>query len=181
MSNKKAGQVFNFGHNDPHIQNWGCFTYQGAELSLEHLNAHKVRYESESQAYDVYVTYSHHCFAKTEDGNDAEVLLFQHKKDPRHFHKERYDLSLELPRLIPMLPELYTFHGGGRDQYCSCKLMNSAGEEINYLISYTVFKSIKKMRLHITSAYPADTGKKRKVGFMKVLTALHQGRTLPGK
>ncbi len=174
-------QLFNFGLGDPSIQQWGECNYQGTVLSLSHLDAHKVQYARGNKHYDVYVTYSHHCFTKTEEGNDALELLFEHPKDPRHFHKVCYDLSLGLPGLVGQLPDLFTFHGGRKNHYCSCKVTQGNGEEVDYLIVFTMFRRNKKLRLHVTSAYPYARGKAKKVGFMKILEALHQGRKLPGQ
>ncbi|MVF14810.1 heat-shock protein [Ketobacter sp. MCCC 1A13808] len=168
---------FNFGPNDTAIQQWGCFD----KWALSHLDAHQVVYAfSDGSQYTIYVTYSHHCFAKTVKGyNDHANLLFPHSKDPRHFHQERYQLSLYLPDIIPQLPELYTFLGGGGG-YCSCKVLSHEGKEMDYLVVFKMFKSINKLRLHVTSAYPYQRGKTRKVGFEKIVKALHEGRKLPG-
>lgn len=173
MSNNK----FNFGHEDNATQNWGVFN----GYDLRHLNSSLVKYIFDDQEYKVYVTYSHHCFAKTIPGyNDQAQMLFPHPKDPRHFHHERYMLSLELPNIIKELPTLYTFHGGGKDNYCSCKVVNQEGKSIDYLVVFTVFRSIRKLRLHVTSAYPETPGKTNKVRFEKIIKALRSGRKLPG-
>ncbi len=128
----------------------------------------------------MYVTYSHHVFAKTEEGyNDCDALWFSHSTDPRHFHEQRYQLSLQLPGIIKRLPELYTFHGGGNG-YCTCQVVDNQGRKVDYQVVFTMFKSIKKLRLHVSSAYENKPGKTKKVRFEKIVKAVHEGRKLPG-
>lgn len=167
---------YNFGNNDPHIQRWGNFN--GYDLS--HLNAEKITYRfGHDVQYDVYVTYSHHCFAKTDPGyNDQPHLLFNHPTDPRQFHLVRYELSKCLPRLIRDLPAQFTFFGGG-DNYCAAKLTNSDGSEDYYLTVFAMFKSIKKIRLHVSSAYIKNNlGKTNKIGFEKIVRNVQAGKRL---
>ena len=172
---------FNFGTEDRAIQKWGGFSNQDEVLYLDHLNAHIVEYVLEPGTYKFYVTYSHHCFTKTELGNDSPNLLYHHHKDSRHFHHERYHLSLQLPDIIRELPTRFVFHGGRKDHYCTATLTQSDGTEVDYLIVFTVFRSIRKLRLHVTSAYPKKRGKARKVKFESIVKALQHGRKLPGQ
>lgn len=168
---------FNFGPNDTNVQRWGEFV----GYSLGHLDVSELVYTFGSESFTVYVTYSHHTFTKTVAGyNDYDALLFPHKTDPRHFHLERYRLSLQLPRIIEQLPDSFTFHGGRKDHYCACKLIDDDGMDIDYLVVFTVFRSAKKYRLHINSAYREKPGKTKKVRFEKILKALRSGRKLPG-
>jgi hypothetical protein len=79
-----------------------------------------------------------------------------------------------------MLPELFVFHGG-YDSYCCISLKDEQGTEITYQVAFSVFRSKKKLRLHIESAYPlnSNVGKKKPVGFLKIAWALLKNKPLP--
>lgn len=171
---------FNFGSDDNYTQVWPAFRRNEAIYPLAHLNAHMVTYEAgEEAAYSFYVTYSHHCFCKTEEGiNEEECWLYPHGKDRRNFNPARYELSKQLPQIISGLPTAITYHAG-YDNYAICAVQE--GEKIIYYqVVFVLFRSIKKFRLHVMSAYPIPSRPKaRKVAFLKIASALKEGRKFP--
>ncbi len=171
---------FNFGAEDNNTQQWGTFRCNGIDYDLSHLDAHVVNYtDSSSGSYTFYVTYSHHCFCKTEEWvNDDHDWLFQHNKDPRHFNLTRYALSQKLPSIIENLPSAITYHAG-YDSYAVYEILD--GTKVTYYhVAFSVFRSARKFRLHVKSAYPIDARPKvRKVAFLKIAKALKEGRKLP--
>ncbi len=175
--------MFNFGHNDSATQQWSSFEHNDTIYDLSHLNAKKVVYidHEKSAEYTFYVTYSHHCFTKTEEGyNDAIDFRFDHYKDPRHFHPKRYNLSLMLPEIIENLPDKHVYHAG-YSKYACCEIEDKDGNIVHYQVVFEVFRSVKKWRLHISSAYPLNTRPKAKpVKFIKIGRAMASGNKLPG-
>ena len=170
-----------FNLYDNPVQQWENFKC----FSLSHLDSKKVEYTFGKKNYTVYVTYSHHCFTKTEAGyNDVDCLEYNlhafSRTNIRHFHFQRYDLSKKIPEIIQDLPNLYVFHAG-HGGYASKKLNDKYGNTLNYKIVFNVFKSKKKIRLHVSSAHIENIrGKSQKVGFNKIIEAIHGGRKLPG-
>lgn len=175
-NNKKR---INFG-DDYAIQKWSTFVRGGESYDLSHLDVSLVKYEIESKSYEFYVTYSHHCFAKTVVGfNDCESWLYPFDKDPRHFHKERYRLSFGLPRIIQALPTSNTYHGRA-GSYAVCEITNSFGQQVFYQVVFKVYRASKKYRIHVMSAFPIDERPSpRKVRFSVIVRALASGKELP--
>lgn len=153
--------LFNFGPGDKHIQQWRDFTHPstGISYSLAHLDAHIVTYPS---GFKVYVTYSHHCFCKHEPRfNDSDDWSYYHPKDPRPFHAKRYELSKGLQSVVQNLHTAYIGHAGHGD-YATIPIGELDGKQLFYKVAFTAFRSNKKLRLHVTSAYPIDIREKLK-------------------
>lgn len=177
----KQNTLFNFGDDDTHVQQWRPFVVNGTTYDVSHLDAHIVNYVNpeNNETYCFYVTYSHHCFCKTDEVLMQDNLwLYPYDKDPRHFHPDRYHLSKWLPDIIENLPASYTVHAG-YDSYAIAEAeMN--GVVTCYFVVFVVFKSNRKFRLHVQSAYALDhRPKMKKVGFFNIARALKMGRPLP--
>jgi hypothetical protein len=177
-----------FNLADDEVQCWSPHTHVTGEVfSFEHLDADVITYQDSKQAnicYKFYVTYSHHCFTKDDDTAQSEqnrAIQYPSPKDPRAFHIGRYNLSKSLPKIIRTLPEQFVYHGG-YDNYCSAIFKDAQGNEIVYQIVFSVFRSQKKLRLHVESAYLLEKGlgKIKKVKFEKIAWALLKNRKLPG-
>jgi hypothetical protein len=108
--------------------------------------------------------------------------LYQAPKDSRPFNFERYELSNHLPMIIDALGEKETlvFHAG-YGSFAAVKVLDRSGNEIDYFVSFVVFKEKKKLRLHVQSAYPLDRklGNVKKVGFLSIAKNLLLGKKLP--
>lgn len=176
-----------FNLDDNEVQQWKAFEHSSGNVySLEHLDAELVTYQDDKNpniTYKFYVTYSHHCFAKSDDElseEDNQINMYPSPKDRRPFNLRRYILSFHLPDIVKSLPDLFVFHGG-YDSYCSVTMKDENGQQITYQIAFSVFRSKKKLRLHVESAYPLDEdlGRKRKVGFLKIARALLSNKRLP--
>lgn len=178
---KKDTPPFNFGGGEKHVQQWRAFEVDGTIYDCSHLDAHVVNYTNpeNNETYCFYVTYSHHCFCKTDEVLVLDnAWIYPYDKDPRHFHPGRYELSKLLPRIIESLPTTHTVHAG-YDSYAIAEA-NMNGVVTCYFVVFTVFRSNKKFRLHVQSAYPLDhRPKMKKVGFFNIARALKVGKPLP--
>lgn len=112
----------------------------------------------------------------------AEYSQYQAPKDSRPFNFERYELSKHLPKIIDALGEKETLvcHAG-YGSFAAVKILDTSGNEIDYFVSFVVFKEKKKLRLHVQSAYPLDQklGNVKKVGFFAIAKNLLLGKKLP--
>lgn len=152
----------------------------GRSYDVSHLNATWVEFVINAKAYPFFVSYSHHCFAKTVQGyNDCESWAYNYPKDPRNFHEKRYKRSLCLPAIIEALPTSITFHAR-RGSYAVCEITSNDGGTYFYQVVFDLFKVNRKLRLHISSAYLIDERPKiKKVGFERIVKNLISGRPLP--
>jgi hypothetical protein len=166
MKNKRFNTV-------EEVQSWGQFTHQASIYDLSHLDAHKVVYTAKDRRYEFIVTYSFHVFAKVTEGMNSEQhdeLMFHARKESRPFNFNRYFLSLKLPEIIERLADSKTlcFHAA-RGSFATCKVLDSEGNEINYIVLFKAFREKKKLRLHITTAYPAEPpGRVKKINFIAI-------------
>lgn len=165
------------------ITSWRPFLYKEKTYSLSHLDAHTAEYiDKEGKNYKYIVTYSFHCFAKDVPGVSVEennLLLYQTRKEDRHFNFERYELSKHLPNIILSLGEEPICFHGGHNRFIRYKIHDDEGNAINYFIAFKSFKEKKRLRLHIESAYPVSPGGKGKLKKINFFTIAHN--TLHGK
>jgi hypothetical protein len=94
--------------------------------------------------YKFIVTYSFHCFAKDSEGlseEESQLLMYQAPRDSRPFNFERYELSNHLPMIIDALGKKETLvcHAG-YGSFAAVKVLDRSGNEIDYFISFVVFK-----------------------------------------
>ena len=173
-----------FNLPDNKVQRWKDCTLEGQEYNFNHLDSKKHTYvhPNRDERYEIYFTFSHHVFTrglKPTDRADA-VNLYPYDKDRRIFDEVRFELSKNLPEIIENLPEQFCYHGG-YSRYCSCKIYQEDGAEVQYKIIYRAWKKSGKMRFHIESAYPLDErlGKVKKVDFWTICHNLFRGKKLP--
>lgn len=132
-----------------------------------------------------FVSYSNHCFTKHYAENDDETLLYEDSR--RYFCTERYNGSLLLPGLIPILIENNILLG---------LTMNGHRESFFYLeeqhmgVTYRLFFDISTsnhpasdIRLKVTTAYPeddwaADVGVHARFNIWRVVDARLNGEKL---
>ncbi|MFT5350252.1 MAG: hypothetical protein ACI909_002371 [Planctomycetota bacterium] len=167
------------------IKSWKDFVLDGKNYDLSHLDSHGIqvvddRNSDNVRTYNIYVTYSFHCFAK-DDGTLSEEdkikLNYDAHRDSRPFNIRRYNLSKNLPDIINSLgnKETLVFHRG-YENYATYKALDEDGNEVDYIVSFSIFKEQKKLRLHVRTAYPEDNGigKVKKVSiFVLAYNALH--------
>ena len=172
------------------IKSWKDFVLDGVTYDLSHLNYHRLeiiddRNPEKVIIYNLHVTYSFHCFAK-DDGNlseqDKEKLNYDARKDSRPFNLRRYELSKNLPDIINSLGnrEIFVFHSG-RENYATYKVVDDHGNEVDYIVYFSIYKEQKKLRLHVSTGFPEDAGarKMKKVSiFALAHNALH-GKKMP--
>lgn len=172
-----------FNLPDKAYQFWKDFSLNGELYTFEHLKSRKLTFKhpSREDKYTLYFTFSHHVFTRTKQGNDSTESIYPFpSNDLRVFDRGRYFLSKYLPEIIESLPSQFCYHGG-YSRYCSCKLKDESGSEINYQVVYRVWKERGKMRFHIESAYPLKDklGRVKKVSFWVICHNLLKGKKLP--
>ncbi len=182
------GQKFNTVSSE--VTHWRNFTLGSETYDLSHLSAHHAEYlddrnEQNLITYKFIVTYGLHCFTKALDGlseEESQSLMYDAPRESRHFNSERYYLSRELPSIILSLSQKTTlvFHAG-HGKYASVKVQDSNGIEVDYFVVFTVFKEVKRLRLHVQSAYPVYEGsvRNKKVGFLIIANNLLKEKKLP--
>ena len=169
---------------------WKNFILNGDIYDLSHLNAHWVEYldqrDEENQiTYKFIVTYGLHCFTKDSDdlsSEESQLLMYSAPRESRQFNFERYQLSKQLPSIIKSLGDKETLvcHAG-YGNFATVKILDSNGIEVDYYVVFAVFKEVKKLRLHVLSAYPKYEvlGKVKKVGFFVIAKNLLNNKKLP--
>ena len=166
------------------IEQWKSFVHQESVYELSHLNAFKIVYvdSKTGNQYTFFVTFGLHCFTKDLDSLteiERQDLLYSSRREVRPFNFERYNYSKSLPDLIRKLHEVYIFDAG-YDNYATLDLLSDDGVQVNYKVVFKAFREKKKLRLHISSAYPVDDpGKTKKVGFFAIARNLLMDRPLP--
>lgn len=169
---------------DNEVQQWKSFTLDSKEYCFKHLNAfkHSFTHPQRNETYLLYFTISHHVFTRSiKNSLTPEVdKIYPYPSDERVFDCVRYNLSFHLPNILKTLPEQICYHGG-YSRYCSCKITQEDGTQIQYQIVYRVWKSRGKMRLHVESAYPLQKklSKIKKVNFWVICHNLLRGKKLP--
>ena len=169
---------------------WKNFILNGDIYDLSHLNAQWVEYldqrDEENQiTYKFIVTYGVHCFTKDSDdlsSEESQLLMYSAPRESRQFNFERYQLSKQLASIIKSLGDKETLvcHAG-YGNFATVKILDSNGREVDSYVVFAVFKEVKKLRLHVLSAYPKyeGIGKVKKVGFFLIAKNLLNNKKLP--
>lgn len=172
------------------IKSWKDFVFNKVTYSLSHLDSHIFEVTDERKPdniieYKIHVTYGFHCFAKDEENlteADRVKLNYDAPRESRPFNFRRYELSKYLPGIINSLgdPGTLVFHRG-YENYATMKIVDDNGIEVDYIVSFSIFREQKKLRLHVRTAYPESNGigKVKKVRFFTLAhNALH-GKPMP--
>lgn len=171
-----------------HESHWRPFKLDGTTYDLSHLDAHIVEFtqpkdkKNPERIYKFYITYSFHCFAKdypTLTEQERKRLEYKTEKETRPFCFERYELSKNLPEIIKNIHTRYVFHGG-YESFATCDIQQD-GKDTQYFISFVAYREMKKLRLHIKSAYPLNEklGKRKSVRFFNIALNLLRNKPLP--
>ncbi|EFO5895668.1 stationary phase growth adaptation protein [Salmonella enterica] len=175
--------------NTEEVQKWKAFNHpDGTVRDLSFLDAHEVTYIQSApgksdKVYKFFVTYSFHCFCKGYDEQTEEMkasLMYFAPKDKRPFCERRYELARSyLRQIVDGLGSSKVTHAG-YGSYAVVEVDLAEGETEFYFVAFRAFKEKKKLRLHITSAYPVTerTGG-QKVSFFKIAYNLLAGKPLP--
>ncbi|GAL15167.1 heat shock protein C [Vibrio astriarenae] len=173
-----------FNLPDRAVQQWKAFSLDNENFDLTHLDAQKIvfKHPKRNEQYTLFFTFSHHAFTRSIKNNEQveEKHCYPYPVDKRIFDEARYRLSRHLPHIVETLPEQFCYHGG-YSRYCSCKLKDDDGTEINYQVVYRVWKERGKMRFHVESAYPLGEplGRVKKVDFWVICHNLLRNKKLP--
>lgn len=183
--------VEKFNTVETEVKNWRNFTLNSEIYDLSHLNAHSVEYLDNRDTnklitYKFIVTYGLHCFTKESEDiteEESQLLMYKGPRESRSFNLERYDLSKQLPEIIKALGQSATLvcHAG-YGNYAIVKVVDSKGVKVDYFVVFKVFRETKRLRLHVTSAYPQSEGvqeKRKKVNFFVIAKNLLNNKKLP--
>lgn len=142
---------------------WADFAFNGFVHSFAHLK--EILIEAKDTAgvqRTIVVTYSDHVFTREVLPTDSHNAHFPGcSRNPGSFCVHRYNMSLELPQLIPQIPTQKVWCLTGNDRYANIPIVMSGGSKISYAIIFTLdkIKGIANIdaRMHIRSAYVIDT------------------------
>ena len=172
------------------IKSWRAFELDGKTYSLSHLDSCQLEYvdnrnPNQSYTYRIHVTYSFHCFAKDDASlteSQKEELNYSAPKDSRSFNFRRYKLSKSLPDIIQSLgdPNTLIYHKG-HENYATCKIIEESGQSTDYVVLFSIFREKRKLRLHVSTAYPEDNGIGiiKKVRFFTLAHNALKGKPMP--
>lgn len=175
--------------NTEEVQKWKAFDHpDGVSRDLSFLDAHKVTYTHSAEGkadmvYQFFVTYSFHCFCKDYENQTEAMkasLMYFAPKDKRPFCERRYRLARSyLRQIIEKLGSCKVTHAG-YGSYAVVEVDLPEEETKFYFVAFRAFKEKKKLRLHITSAYPvAGRSGGHKVSFFTIAHNLLSGKPLP--
>ncbi|EOD0531229.1 stationary phase growth adaptation protein, partial [Escherichia coli] len=101
-------------------------------------------------------------------------------KESRPFCQHRYNLArTHLKRTILALPESNVIHAG-YGSYAVIEVDLDGGDKAFYFVAFRAFREKKKLRLHVTSAYPISEKQKGKsVKFFTIAYNLLRNKQLP--
>src|SRR5699024_3135185 len=136
-----------------------------------------------SLEYRFWVTYSLHCFTKDyehQTNEEKQSLMYHAPKESRPFCQHRYNLArTHLKRTILALPESNVIHAG-YGSYAVIEVDLDGGDKAFYFVAFRAFREKKKLRLHVTSAYPISEKQKGKsVKFFTIAYNLLRNKQLP--
>ncbi|WGA68578.1 stationary phase growth adaptation protein [Escherichia fergusonii] len=171
------------------VEKWRAFDHpDGVIRDLSFLDAHQAVYVQQPEGkqpieYRFWVTYSFHCFTKgyahqTEE--EKAALMYHAPKESRPFCERRYNLArLHLKKAILSLSEGKVIHAG-YGSYAVIEVDIGEGSKEFYFVAFKAFREKKKLRLHITSAYPVtEKPNGRSVKFFTIAYNLLRGKPLP--
>ncbi|WGE31663.1 stationary phase growth adaptation protein [Actinobacillus genomosp. 2] len=165
------------------------FIYGNQIYDLSHLDACIMEYiqpalkDHKAICYKFYITYSMHCFTKDYPEQTEEeklALMYNTERESRPFCEERYKLSKHLPQIIQKLPESYIGFAG-YDNFATIEMIDQQTKQaIFYKVTFVAYRFKRKLRLHITSAYPIPKREKLKpIGFFKIANNLLKNKSIP--
>lgn len=144
---------------------WRGFSHPDGEIrDLSFLDAHDVIYTHSSSGkpdryYKFLVTYSSHCFTKDyphQSDMQKTVLLYPSPKENRPFCEVRYALAKTYLRsIVESLGNRKVVHAG-YGSYAVVEVERGEGRTGYYFVVFRAFREKKKLRLHVTSAYPVS-------------------------
>lgn len=165
-------QIYDLSHLDAH-----CVEYQHIQPATE-------KHSEKITTYKFYVTYSMHCFTKDypeQTEQEKKRLMYHTQRESRPFCKIRYALSKRyLADIIRQLPQLHIGFAG-YDNFATVKILDEESQQaLYYKVTFVTYRFEKKLRLHITSAYPINQWEKLKpVGFFRIAHNLLRNKPLP--
>lgn len=161
---------------------WKPFTHKGEIFDLSHLHdtsltvVQPAKDDKPEVVYDLQVTFGLHCFTSgLKDGEKLDLeLKYCDSRECRHFDKQRYELSKQLPAIIAALRQKKCFHSG-KGNFFLVELMGISGTRQQYEVYFAVSKASGgngKLNLFVQSAYIRTQGQqpqKKPIGFCILL------------
>ena len=171
------------------VEKWRPFGHPDGDIrDLSFLDAHQAVYVQHHEGkepleYRFWVTYSLHCFTKDYEhhtNEEKQSLMYHAPKESRPFCQHRYNLArIHLKRIILALPESNVIHAG-YGSYAVIEVDLNGRDKAFYFVAFRAFREKKKLRLHVTSAYPISEKQKGKsVKFFTIAYNLFRNKQLP--
>ncbi len=106
--------------------------------------------------------------------------MYYSPKDSRPFCKVRYALAQKhLKRIITSLDKVRVVHAG-YGSFAVIEVLSESGAIFYYQVPFKAYRMKKKLRIHVTSAYPVtDKPGGGKVGFFTIAYKLLVNKPLP--
>ncbi|MGL6142759.1 MAG: stationary phase growth adaptation protein [Enterobacterales bacterium] len=175
--------------NIDEVKKWHPFIdVEGESWDLSFLDAHTVTYTHHCEGkvdrvYKFIVSYSCHCFCKAypeQSEDEKRTLMYHSPRESRPFCKLRYGLAKRYLREIMLSLDQQRIIHAGHGSYAVVEVLNEEGERCFYHVPFKAFREKKKLRLHVTSAYPVTARPGGgKVGFYVIAHNLMTGKSLP--
>jgi hypothetical protein len=162
------------------------------DVTVSHLGSYVEMFElAGGESIKIRVIYSSHCWSKAFDAEtDQDTVRFMDGNRARAFCPDRFELSLDLRRLIERLPRNRIYMTAAERNfgtYCATEMLEDGR-------SYTAFFTIRrgsgrfdgirhKLTMHIESAYlrPQPDPIGQKAGFTALISAALNGKSLSFK
>lgn len=159
------------------------FIFNGKTYDLSMFNADVIEYASKTKTYKFHITYSMHCFTKdypTQTEQEKQALMYHADRESRPFCIKRYKLAVKY--LADIIQNLHKSKIGfaGYDNFATIKIIDeNTGQERYYKVTFVMYRLHKKLRLHITSAYPIEQWQKLKpISFFKLAENVQLGKKI---
>ena len=149
------------------MKHYEPFEINNQIFQLSHLDAFYVEYIQAATKYKAkkryrcLIEFGVHCFTRSPNTHKGETLEsyesnlhYTTEKETRIFCIERYQFSLQLPKILREMDKQKCFFTSANDKFLTIYIQNQSGETVDYEIYFSLKKS-KECDVHIfiNSAY----------------------------
>ena len=124
-----------------------------------------------------------HCFTKDykdQSEEEKQKLMYHSNKESRPFCFKRYNLASKYLKTIVNNLSKERVGFAGYDNFAMIKVIDEeTQQEKYYKVTFVMYRLQKKLRLHITSAYPIENWQKLKpISFFKLAENTQLGKKI---